>query len=83
MLRHGLYPVQAPPKDKTISDLKQGFLIPAGAKNLPHTKFGILKLLEVYLWWSHDSWRHRLAQNDFIKWAKDNELSRKNNHDKF
>ena len=52
-------------RDKTVFDLKQRHFISGEAKILPQTKFGNLKLLKVYLWWSCDLWRHRLTQIEF------------------
>ena len=46
-------PWQTPPIGKTVFDLSNVFN-PERAKDLPQTKFGILKQLKVYLWWSRD-----------------------------
>ena len=52
MLRHGLYPVETTPKDKTISDIKQRYLIPVEAKIFPQTKLGILNFLRCWCFYA-------------------------------
>ena len=49
MLRHGSYPVQTTGEIKPVLIQSNAVFIPGGAKNLPQTKFGILKLLKVNL----------------------------------
>ena len=73
-----------PGKDKTVFEQNNAAFIPKGAKNLPQTKFGILKLPKegvfMVVTWLVTS---QACSSWILKWAKDSELSRKTNHKKF
>ena len=61
-----IYPVQTTGEIKPFLIWNNAVFIPGGGKNLPQTKFGILKLIKVDYWWSRDLWRHRPAQVEFL-----------------